>query len=202
MLSISGAFVLKDSEIAPVLTQNKDELRSVSLNSCPLISDCTQKALNACTSLSELSLSHCPFSLKQLQNIKFSTLCSLRSLDLSSTKCDDSVVSSLCSNPKLALSHLNLGTTKITDKSLEGLRSAFGGSLRSLSLDDCHKLTKIGLLVFFTPSADLGVTVSLRRMSLTNLGQGKEGLSDKLGMRRLCVFLMPSPPSLLLHSNS
>ncbi|GMI08637.1 hypothetical protein TrLO_g12642 [Triparma laevis f. longispina] len=169
VLSISGAFVLKDAEIAPILTQNKDELRSLTLNSCPLISDGVCSALNSLVSLSELSLSHCPFTLKQLKNIAWEKLGCLRSLDLSSTKLDDAVIEGFC-GVSMSLSHLNLGTTKISDKALALLRSSFGGSLKSLSLDDCHNITKAGLLVFFTPSTNLGATVSLRRVSLGNLG--------------------------------
>ena len=50
------------------------------------------------------------------------------------------------------------------------IRSAFGGTLTSLELSDCHLLTKAGLLVFFTPNSELGSTVTLRRVVLSNLG--------------------------------
>ena len=156
-----------------MVSTNASTLMSLTLTSCPTMASSTCSELSSLTNLSELSLQHCPLSRDQLNSISWGAISGLRSLDLShSAHLEDSVVKTITSsalNP-LPISHLNLSKTKITDESLSLIRSSFGGTIGSLELDDCHLLTKAGLLVFFTPDSSLGPTVRLRRAVLSNLG--------------------------------
>ena len=78
VFSISGAFLLGDSDVSSVLSSNSETLVSVSLASCPNLGDETCSSISKLSNLSELSLQHCPLSLSQLIKIDWGAMPGLR----------------------------------------------------------------------------------------------------------------------------
>ena len=165
-LSISGAYILKDADVAKLISVTAPTLSSIQLKACPLVGLELCNALGthyasnigstgAC--LLELSLEDVPAMSKghllslasssnALQHLKSLTLKQMDAVD------DDVVLCILSSINSGNLEGLNLSNNvHLTDAVLSSIRKFnVDGQLKSLQLSGIKNLTSAGLEAFFT----------------------------------------------------
>ena len=179
-LSLGGAYLLKDGDIAKLLGAMKRTLSSIDLTACPLIGTQFCSALgehfssgveNGC--LLELSLQNVPLTKEALLSLGASSdaLCNLKNLKLKEIESvDDEVVSIILNSiNRGTLEGIDLsGNPQLTDEILSSIRRCnTNGNLRALQLSSLKNLTAIGLEAFFTPIDDMPSPPMLRKLDLS-----------------------------------
>lgn len=181
-ISLGGAYLLKDEEIAKLIGVMSQTLSSIDLTACPLIGSqfCQSLGVNFSSSnhgghgiLLELLLQNIPLSKESLlslgaasdalRNLKYLKLKEMESVD-------DEVVS-------IVLGSVNGGSLEgldiscnpqLTDEILPCVRRCnINGNLKALQLSGLRNLTAIGLEAFFTPIDDLPYPPMLRKLDLS-----------------------------------
>lgn len=181
-LSLGGAYLLKDQDIATLMSATSRTLSSIDLTACPLIGTQFGHALSEKFSsaahgghgvLLELLLQNIPLSKEALLTLGASSdaLRNLKFLKLKEMEnVDDEVVAIL-------LGSINGGTLEgidiscnpqLTDEILPCIRRCnTSGNLRALQLSGLRNLTALGLEAFFTPIDDLPSPPMLRKLDLS-----------------------------------
>lgn len=179
-IALGGAYLLKDEDIAKLISAASGTLSSIDLTACPLIGTQFCQALGAHYSsmgggtLSELSLQNIPLTKEALLLLGASSdaLKNLKNLKLKEMECvDDEVISIILSSIKHGtLEGIDLsGNTQLTDEILPCIRRCnSSGSLRALLLAGLKNLTAVSLEIFFTPIDDLPPPPMLRKLDLSN----------------------------------
>ena len=165
VFNLSGAYVLKDSELAGLISVNRTTLASLTMETISLLSNLSIGSIMKLTALIELSLEHCNLGTDQLLALvspdgKTGITTNLKSLNLAHIPAlDDKTLATILTKAKPSLQHLDLSGSLITDASLSVIRrinSEKGGGLRSLSFNGMKGLTSAGLEVFFSPKDAFG----------------------------------------------
>mmetsp|Transcript_20227 Transcript_20227/g.43977 ORF Transcript_20227/g.43977 Transcript_20227/m.43977 type:complete len:638 (-) Transcript_20227:493-2406(-) len=182
-ISLGGAYLLKDEDIAKMIGASSRTLSSIDLTACPLIgtqlcqavgehfSSLADGGVNGC--LLELSLQNIPLTKEALLSLGASSdaLRNLKSLKLKEMEAvDDEVVSIvLDSIDRGSLEGIDLsGNPELTDEILASIRRCnVNGNLRALQLNGLRNLTAIGLEAFFTPIDNLPSPPMLRKLDLS-----------------------------------
>ncbi|KAL7537064.1 hypothetical protein ACHAXR_011456 [Thalassiosira sp. AJA248-18] len=181
-LSLGGAYLLKDEDIATLIRAASRTLSSIDLTACPLIgvkfcqalgehfSSSVEGGVNGC--LFELSLQGVPLTKEALLSLGASSdaLRNLKSLKLKEIESvDDEVVSIVLNSIDGGLEGIDLSDNPLlTDEILSSIRRCnVNGNLRALQLSGLKNLTAIGLEAFFTPIDDLPSPPMLRKLDLS-----------------------------------
>lgn len=177
-LSLSGAYILKDSCAADLISATARTLSSIDLTACPLIgakfcqsiADCYRIEGNC---LLELALQNVQISKEALLSLGSESLRQLKSLKLKEIdSVDDEVVSILTKSiDGGSLENVDLsGNPQLTDDILSSIRRCnTDGNLRALQLSGLTNLTAIGLEAFFTSIDSLPAPPMLRKLDLSEL---------------------------------
>ena len=178
-LSLSGAYILKDSSAADLISATARTLSSIDLTACPLIGDkfCLSIADSYGRSegncLLELALQNVQISKDALLTLGSESLSQLKSLKLKEIdSVDDDVVSILTKSiDGGSLENVDLsGNPQLTDDILSSIRRCnTDGNLRALQLSGLTNLTSIGLEAFFTSIDCLPAPPMLRKLDLSEL---------------------------------
>ena len=165
-LSIAGAYLLKDADVAKLISVTAPTLSSIQFKACPLIGleFCNALSMHYSSSSStqtacllELVLEDIPsLSKKHLTNLastsdalKHLKSLSLRQIDAIDDEVVDTILSSITGG-NLEGIDLSLNV-HLTDQSLSSIRKYnVNGQLKSLSLSGIQNLTAAGLEAFFT----------------------------------------------------
>ncbi|KAL3761903.1 hypothetical protein ACHAW5_006132 [Stephanodiscus triporus] len=181
-ISLGGAYLLKDEDMAKLIGAAWRSLSSIDITACPLIGTQFCQALGVYFSTSvggvggtllELSLQNIPLTKEALLSVGASSdaLRNLKSLKLREMECvDDEVVSIILSSINQgSLEGIDLGgNPQLTDEILPCIRRCnTNGNLRALLLSGLKNLTAIGLEIFFTPIEDLPSPPMLRKLDLS-----------------------------------
>lgn len=181
-LSLSGAYLLKDVDIAAFISSTSRTLSSIDLTAAPLIGNKFCQAIGehyssvglGGGSLLELSLQNIPLSKEALLSLGAGSdaLRHLKNLKLTEIDAiDDEVVSIILDSASLGtLEGLDLsGNSQLTDDILSSIRRCNSdGSLRALQLSGLTNLTAIGLEALFTPLDDLPPPPMLKKLDLSS----------------------------------
>jgi hypothetical protein len=180
-ISLGGAYLLKDEDMAKLIGAAWRTLSSIEITACPLIGTqfCDALGIYFSTSvggvggtLLELSLQNIPLTKHDLLSVGTSSdaLRSLKSLRLKEMDVDDEVVSIILSSTQGMLEGIDLsGNPQLTDEILPCIRRCnTNGSLRALLLSGLKQLTAIGLEIFFTPIDDLPSPPMLKKIDLSH----------------------------------
>lgn len=179
-IALGGAYLLKDEDIAKLISAASGTISSIDLTACPLIGTQFCQALGAHYSsmgggtLLELSLQNIPLTKEALLSLGASSdaLKNLKNLKMKEMECvDDEVISIILSSIEYGtLEGIDLsGNTQLTDEILPCIRRCnSSGSLRALLLAGLKNLTAISLEIFFTPIDDLPPPPMLRKLDLSN----------------------------------
>lgn len=183
-ISLGGAYLLKDEDVAKLIGATSRTLSSIDLTACPLVGTKFCEAVsehfsspvdggvsNGC--LLELSLQNVPLSKEALLSLGASSdaLRSLKSLKLKEMDAvDDEVVSICLGSVGGALEGVDLsGNAQLTDEILSSIRRCnVDGKLRALQLSGLVNLTAIGLEAFFTHIDGLPSPPMLRKLDLSH----------------------------------
>mmetsp|Transcript_37128 Transcript_37128/g.68767 ORF Transcript_37128/g.68767 Transcript_37128/m.68767 type:complete len:635 (-) Transcript_37128:532-2436(-) len=182
-ISLAGAYLLKDEDVARLIGAASRTLSSIDLTACPLIGPQFCQALGEHFSSSvgdgftgcllELSLQNIPLTKEALLTLGASSdaLSNLKSLKLKEIDTvDDEVVSIILNSIEGgSLEGIDLsGNPQLTDEILSCIRRCNGsGNLRALQLSGLTSLTAIGLEAFFTHIDDLPSPPMLRKLDLS-----------------------------------
>jgi len=181
-VSLGGAYLLKDEDMAKLIGASWRTLSSIDITACPLIGTqfCEALGVHFSTSvcgaggtLLELSLQNIPLTKDALLAVGASSdaLRNLKSLKMKEMECvDDEVVSIILSSiDQGSLEGIDLsGNPQLTDEILPCIRRCnIDGNLRALLLSGLKNLTAIGLEIFFTPIEDLPSPPMLRKLDLS-----------------------------------
>ena len=181
-LSLGGAYLLKDDDIAKLIGAASKTLSSIELTACPLLGNQFTQSLAqhfssssdaANGNLLELSLQNIPLTKESLLSLGASSdaLRNLKSLRLKEMDAvDDEVVSVILNSvDRGTLEGVDLSNNpQLTDDILSSIRRCnIGGNLRSLQLSGLKNLTAIGLEAFFTPIDDMPSPPMLRKIDLS-----------------------------------
>lgn len=182
-LSLAGAYLLKDEDIAKLIGAASRTLSSVDLTACPLVNSQFCQALsehfsspvtggsNGC--LLELALQNIPLSKEALLSLGASSdaLRNLKNLKLKEIEAvDDEVISVILdSTGGGSLEGIDIGDNPLlTDEVLSSIRRCNSrGNLRALQLSGLKKLTRNGLEAFFTPIDGLPSPPMLRKLDVS-----------------------------------
>jgi len=182
-ISLAGAYLLKDQDVAKLIESTSRTLSSIDLTACPLIgaqfcqaigenfSSSVDNGIGGC--LLELSLQNVPLTKEALLTLGASSdaLQNLKSLKLKEIESvDDEVVSIILNSVNGgSLEGIDLSDNpQLTDEVLSSIRQCnTNGSLRALQLSGLKNLTAIGLEAFFTPIDDLPSPPMLRKLDLS-----------------------------------
>jgi DNA repair protein RAD7 len=184
-ISLSGAYLLKDEDVAQLLGATNRTLSSIELVACPLIGMQFCNALgehfatpldtNVATGcLLELSLEDIPMKKEALLSLGAASDClrNLKSLQLKSIEgLDDEVVSIILESiTESSLEGIDLSNNPdLTDDILLSIRKCnVKGNLRSLQLSGLKNLSAIGLEAFFTEIPDLPAPPMLRKLDFSH----------------------------------
>ena len=157
-------------------------MQSLKLDVCPRVSLLAVASILTIDNLTELSLASAPAKVLAKLFEDKETLPMLRSLDLSSSvECSDAVIASVFGRGTgYRIEHLNLSNTGITDLSLQRIRAACGGALRSLEIDRCKEITNDGLVVFLKEEEELGEVIRLKRAIFSHCGNSSDAVNDEV----------------------
>lgn len=185
-LSLGGAYLLKDRDMAKLIGAASRTLSSIDLTACPLIG--THSQTHFCQALGEhyssiyggtggclleLSLQNIPLTKEALLSLGASSdaLRNLKSLKLKEMDAVDDEVVSIILNSITggSLEGVDLsGNPQLTDEILSSIRRCNSkGNLRALQLSGLRNLSAIGLEAFFTPIDDLPSPPMLRKLDLS-----------------------------------
>lgn len=162
VLSLSGAYLLKDAEAAKIVLRSAKTLSSIEFKACQLIGSefCSSisthfsSKANIGNSLLELSLQDVPLSKDDirslaktdaLRNLKSISFCQMESLD-------DTVLLAILDATEGNLEGIDLtNNINLTDETLSSIRKCNSkGRLKSLKLGGIKNFTAAGLEAFFT----------------------------------------------------
>lgn len=190
-ISITGAYLLRDSDTANLLSQISPSLSSIKFKACPFL------GIDFCSSLSdnfsskakgcllELSLEDLALTKESLLAIgaRSDALRNLKSLSLRRIEAvDDEVVSLLMGAIRDTLESIDLSYNhNLSDETLSTIRRCNqSGSLRSLELAELKNLTAAGLEALFTYGIpDLPSPPMLRKLNLSRCGD-HDAVTDTL----------------------
>jgi len=181
-ISLGGAYLLKDQDIAKLIGATSRTLSSIDLAACPMIGTqfCQALGENYSSSahgghgvLMELLLQNIPLSKEALLSLGASSdaLRNLKCLKLKEMEgVDDEVVSIVLESIGGGLLEgIDVsGNPQLTDDILSSIRRCnINGNLKALQLSGLRNLTAIGLEAFFTPIDDLPSPPMLRKLDLS-----------------------------------
>ena len=157
ILSIAGAYLLEDEDVAKLIEAHDSTLQSLAFQSCPLLganfANTIHSNKNLCGNLVEFSLQDMKFSndhLNILANSK-DVLKSLKSLTLKSiTGLTDEILAKFLEIVHESLEELNIAFNyTMTDATLSSIRK-YNQNLKTLVLDGNKDFTAAGLETLFT----------------------------------------------------
>ncbi|KAL7444028.1 hypothetical protein ACHAXH_008002 [Discostella pseudostelligera] len=181
-ISLGGAYLLKDQDIAKLIGASSRTLSSIDLTACPMIETQFCQALGENYSsaahgghgvLMELLLQNVPLSKEALLSLGASSdaLRNLKCLKLKEMEgVDDEVVSIVLESISGgSLEGIDVsGNPQLTDEILPCIRRCnVSGNLKALQLSGLRNLTAIGLEAFFTPIDELPSPPMLRKLDLS-----------------------------------
>lgn len=173
-LSIAGAYMLSDQDVADLIHHLSDCLTSLEFRACPLLGDKFCQSIPAGYGesglLVELSLEDMVLSKEAVKSLGSTALRNLKSLSLRQVESvDDEVVLHLLDHVQ-HLEGIDLSFNhNITDAALSAIRSCnTNGTLRSLTLSGLKNLTQVGIETLFTDNLKgLPSPPRLRRLNLS-----------------------------------
>ncbi len=186
-ISLGGAYLLKDKDIAKFIGATSRTLTSIDLTACPLIGTqlCNALGRNFSSSahgghgvLLELLLQNIPLSKEALltlgasdalRNVKYLKLKEMDSVD------DEVISIVLGSISGGSLEGIDISCNPhLTDEVLPCVRRCnVNGKLKALQLSGLKNLTAIGLEAFFTPIDNLPPPPMLRKLDLSHCSFGE-----------------------------
>ena len=180
-LSLSGAYLLSDDDLARLIGATSHSLTSIDLTACPLVGPqfCNAIGQHYASSfddvthcLLELSLEDIPLKKEALLSLGAASdaLRNLKSLKLKSIESvDDEVVEIILNSiDEASLEGIDLSSnTQLTDEVLSSIRRR-GTNLRSMQLSGLRNLSAIALEAFFTPIDDMPSPPMLRKLDLSH----------------------------------
>jgi len=157
VLSIAGAYLLQDDDVAKLIEAYDSTLRSIAFQSCSLLGGKFVNAIhsnkNLCGNLVEMSLQDMKFSNDHLNIFANSNdvLKGLKSLTLKSIDVlTDQILSKILEIVHESLEELNVGFNySLSDVTLSSIRK-YNQNLKILVLDGNKEFTAAGLEIFFT----------------------------------------------------
>jgi len=185
-VSIGGAYVLKDEDMARMVRASYQTLASIELKACPLIGtefcnalassyDTINYEMSTNGRLLELSLENTQLTKEQLLSIQKS-LRHIKTLSIHHMdSLDDEVLSTFLLTTqgnleRLAISH----NSNLTDQALLSMRQCNSeGRLKALELSNLNNITAVGLEAFFTwDIPDVPSPPCLKKLNLSKCGAG------------------------------
>jgi hypothetical protein len=186
-LSIAGAYLLCDEDVAKLIEDHDSTLQSIAFQSCPLLGDKFANAIRNNSRLGEnlleLSLQDMSFSVEQLTVLANSkdALKGIRSLTLKSiTGLTDEILAQILELAHESLDSLNIGFNySLTDSTLSSIRQYSSLRLKALVLDGIKGFTAPGLEALFThPLEGLPPPPKLKILKLGSIDY--EAVTDEL----------------------
>lgn len=184
-LSVDGAYLLKDEDVAKLIRAHASTLRSLAFQSCPLFGNQFVDALhnNPRLNLLELSLQQMTFSTEQLQTLSQSkdSLQGLQSLTLRSVSgLTDAVLSQFLETAQESLERLDIGLNHaLGDTTLSSIRKYCSLRLKTLILDGIKGMTGAGLEALFThPLGGLPAPPKLKVLNMASMDH--EAVTEEL----------------------
>mmetsp|Transcript_9414 Transcript_9414/g.20044 ORF Transcript_9414/g.20044 Transcript_9414/m.20044 type:complete len:665 (-) Transcript_9414:127-2121(-) len=182
-ISLGGAYLLKDSDMAALIESTSRTLSSLDLTACPLLSEQFCNAIGNQYSSSiedppnapllELSIEDVPLTKEVMLSLGAASdaLRNLKSLKLKTMEnVDDEVVSIILGSITGGeIEGIDLSNNpSLTDETLSSIRRCnFNGNLRALLLSGLKNLTAIGIEAFFTPIPNFPAPPILRKLDLS-----------------------------------
>lgn len=185
-LSVAGAYLLQDEDVAKLIESHDSTLKSISLKSCPLLGDKFVNAIhsnkNLGQNLLELCLQEMTLSVDQLNTLATSkdALQGITNLTLKSiTGLTDDATSKILEIVQESLESLNVSYNySLTDTTLSSIRQ-YNPRLKTLILDGIKEFTAAGLETLFThPLNGLPAPPKLKVLKLASIDH--ESVTDEL----------------------
>ncbi len=157
-LSIAGAYLLRDEDVARLIEAYQSTLQSIAFECCPLLGDKFVNVIHNTSSLGEnlleLSLQKMSFSAEQLDLLSRSrdSLRGIKSLTLNSISgLTDEILEKFLEHTRQSLDSLNIAFNySLTDVTLSSIRQYSSLRLKTLVLDGIKGFTGAALLTLFT----------------------------------------------------